>query len=476
MMTPTTDTLRPTRSPRLIDTTHEDFAATFKSFCEARADFLLGTGADVGPIVEAVRTRGDAALVEFTAKFDRRSLTPAELEVPHAVLHAAVARIPADLRASLELAIQRVRAFHEHQRETGFLATESLARGEIAPHTVRPLPHGAEFDGVPETGIQFGQVVLPLERVGIYVPGGTAAYPSSLIMAAVPAKVAGVREVVCVSPAPVPPDAPAGFVPTIPDVILATAALCGVDRFFCVGGAQAVAALAFGTESVPRVDKIVGPGNIYVAAAKRYCYGRTDIDMVAGPSEVCIVAAGDANPAWIAADLLAQAEHDAHAGTLLLTPEPGLAQAVADELDLQLARLPRAVIAGASIAHGLLVTTQTLDEAIELANTYAPEHLELAFEGAHDWLWTVRNAGTVFLGEHTPEALGDYLGGINHVLPTSGSARFFPPLGVYSFTRRMSFMQCGAKALATLGPRIVTLAESESLTAHAQAVKVRRTP
>ncbi len=436
---------------RVVRSDAEGFAAEFDAFCESRADYLLATGANVDEILAGVRARGDDALIEFTEKFEHRTLTRETIEVPREAWAAALARLSPELVAALKLAIARVEAFHKHQIEHGFSFVDEVA-GEGEPGSIR-----------------MGQRVTPMQRVGLYVPGGTAAYPSSLIMNAVPARVAGVEEIVMVSPVPRMPGETESAT-TIPDVILGAALLCGVSRVFQIGGAQAVAALAFGTETVPRVDKIVGPGNIWVAAAKRAVYGRVDIDMVAGPSEVCVVADGHAEASWVAGDLLAQAEHDALAGVLLLTPDAALAEAVRGEVARQLDGLPRRAVAEKSVARGLIVVTRDVADAIALANQYAPEHLELALVDAADWFSHVRNAGCVFLGEYTPEALGDYLAGANHVLPTSGSARFFAPLGVYDFMTRTSFVQCGRDALRVLAPSIKVLADSEGLKAHRDAV------
>ena len=395
---------------------------------------------EVRRIIEAVRRRGDRALVAFTRRFDGVSLRRAELRVPATALAAAYRSQPPSVRRDLALAARRIRAFHTRQRERSWSFRDA-------------------------TGARLGQRIEPLERVGVYIPGGRAVYPSTVLMTVVTARVAGVREVIAVSPRGKAGDHP---------LVLAACHVAGVDRLYRVGGAQAVAALAFGTETVPRVDKIVGPGNIYVATAKRLCYGHVDIDAIAGPSEVVIVADSSADPALVAADMLAQAEHDPLAAAVCLTTDRRLAVRVAAALAAQLATLPRRAIAQRALAaFGAIVVTRSLAEAVEIANRLAPEHLELAVRHPGAAAAAVRHAGAVFLGQDAPEALGDYLAGPNHVLPTGGTARFASPLGVYDFVKRTSIIAAGPRTLATLGPPIVRLARLEGLDAHGRAVERR---
>lgn len=400
--------------------------------------------ADTRDIVEQVRVGGDQALVAFTARFEQRpGLTAAELEVPRPAWDQALGRLSPELRQALERAAARIRAFHGLQR--GDLLETHLDDGR---------------------GIVAELLVRPLARVGLYVPGGTAAYPSTVLMNALPAKVAGVPEVVMVTPAK------GG---QIADPVLAAAAIAGVDRVFGIGGAQAVAALAYGTQSVPAVDKIVGPGNAWVQEAKRQVYGQVDIDTIAGPSEVLIVADESADPEVVAADLLAQAEHDVRSAALLITWVPQLADQVAEALARQVATLPRANEATAAIlGRGGVVLCKDSEEALALANQYAPEHLGLAVEQPRRALEKIDNAGAVFLGHHTPEALGDYNAGVNHVLPTSGAARFGSPLSVHDFVKRTSVLAVEAQGLLRIGDDAVRLARAEGLEAHARAIELRQ--
>jgi histidinol dehydrogenase len=395
----------------------------------------------VREILAAVQARGDAALLELTARFD--GWTPraaADLEVDPALARAALQRIPGAEREALESAAARIRAFHERQRLDSW-------RFEEADGTV------------------LGQQVTPLDRVGLYVPGGKAAYPSSVLMNALAAKVAGVADLVMVTPTP------AG---TLNDYVLAAAAIAGVDRIVRVGGAQAVGALAFGTASVAAVDKIVGPGNAYVAAAKRQVFGRVGIDMVAGPSEILVVADASANPDWVAMDLFSQAEHDEIAQAILLSPDEGLLERVAASMRRQVAALPRRAIVEASLgARGALVRVRDLAQACEIANRIAPEHLELAVADPEALLPHIRHAGAIFLGHHASEAIGDYCAGPNHVLPTSRTARFSSPLGVYDFQKRSSVIGLTAAAAARLGRTAATLARAEGLEAHARSAELR---
>jgi histidinol dehydrogenase len=408
---------------------------------ESRGDMAgRGIEARVRRIVTDVRRRGDRALLEWTRRLDGARLTAARLRVPSDDLAAAFAGLSRTARADLRLAATRIRAFHQRQRERSFALQDA-------------------------TGTRMGLRVTPLERVGVYVPGGRAAYPSTVLMTVVPARVAGVDEVVAVSPA-----GPEGH----PLVILAACHVAGIDTLYRVGGAQAVAALAYGTATIPRVDKVVGPGNIYVATAKRLCYGQIDIDAIAGPSEVLIVADGSADAGLVAADMLAQAEHDPMAASVCVTPDARLASRVIASLGEQLRSLPRRTTAARSLAaNGAVIVTRALAEAIDLANRLAPEHLELLVRDPARWAPALRHAGAIFLGEHTPEAFGDYIAGPNHVLPTGGTARWASPLGVYDFVKRTSVIQAGPRALERLGPAVMRLAELEGLEAHGRAVARR---
>ncbi len=408
----------------------------------------------VREIVDAVRAEGDAALVRLTRQFDGVDLAREGLWLEADRLEAATGRLDGATRAALEAAATRVRAFHLEQ-----LTRVGQARALPPPSA---LEGGAGLAG----GIYVDVRVAPLARVGCYVPGGTAAYPSSVLMNLVPARVAGVEELVVTMPTP------RG---ELSDAALAAMHLSGVRRVLRVGGAQAVAAMAFGTESVPRVDKIVGPGNIYVATAKRLLFGEVDIDMVAGPSEILVVADDTARPDFVAADLLSQAEHDTLASAVLLTPSRRLADAVEGEVARRLARLPRRDIAAKSLADwGAIVVTRDLEEAARLANALAPEHCELAVEDPMALAPHIRNAGALFLGHWATEALGDYCAGPSHVLPTGGTARFFSPLSVETFLKRTSLIACSREGFGRLAPTAVRLAEVEGLEAHAEAVRVRQ--
>ncbi len=414
------------------------FDETLEHLCRRGAQDAAGVEPAVREIIDAVARHGDQALRHYTERFD--GWRPGDLRVPEDELEAAWRALPEEDRRALGLAAERIRRFHERQ-----------------------VP-GSWFVEEPD-GVVLGQRVTPLEAVGIYVPGGTAAYPSSVFMNALPARVAGVERIVMVSPCPGGRANPQ---------VLAAAWIAGVREVYRVGGAQAVAALAFGTESVPRVDKIVGPGNIYVATAKRLLYGRVDIDMVAGPSEILVVSDGSGDPAWIAADLLSQAEHDPLATAALVCTDETFAACVCEEVETQLARLPRAGTARESWqTRGAVLVVDTLDEACEVANRVAPEHLELAVERPWELLGRIRHAGAIFLGLHTPEALGDYAAGPNHVLPTAGTARFYSPLGVEDFVKRSSVLAFSREALGRLAGPVVRIARLEGLEAHARAV-VRR--
>ncbi len=402
----------------------------------AQADVQL----TVQEIIEDVRRRGDSALIEYTERFDRLALTPATLEVTREEIDQALAAVSDESLAALRLAVERIAAFHAKQKEQTWLSTE-------------------------EQDVLLGQMVRPLDRVGIYVPGGKAAYPSSVLMNAVPARVAGVPEVVMVVPMPGGEANPH---------VLAAAHLAGVDRIFKLGGAQAVAALAYGTATVPRVDKITGPGNIYVATAKQLVFGQVDIDMIAGPSEILVINDGSGDPEHLAADLLSQAEHDELASSILITTDEKMAKKVVKALDRQLKELSREEIARQSLErYGAIIVAKTLDEGIAFSNRIAPEHLELAVEHPFDILPRIRHAGAIFMGHHTPEAAGDYLAGPNHTLPTGGTARFFSPLSVDDFVKKSSIVSFTRQGLERLGSDIVHIAELEGLEAHARSVSIR---
>ena len=395
--------------------------------------FEDGVDDAVAKILADVRERGDAAVADYTRRFDHRE---PPYEIDRARWDQLAAAVAAPVRTALELAAHRIRAFHERQAEPDLDLTLDGVRLELR--------------------------ITPLARAGLYVPGGTARYPSSVLMTAIPAKVAGVREVVMVTPG------------ASPEAMLA-ARLAGVDRAFEIGGAQAIGALAFGTQTVPRVDKIVGPGNAWVASAKRQVYGEVDIDSIAGPSEVLIVADASARPAWIAADLLAQAEHDREARAVLVTTSPELAAAVDAELVRQLATLPRKAIAEHAIAHhGAAVLVASIDAAIAFANTWAPEHLELQVEDAREVASRCTTAGAIFIGAWSSEAAGDYLAGANHVLPTGGAARYASPLGVHDFRKRTSLIEYGEAAAKHHADSIATLAACEGLDAHGRSALIRK--
>ena len=395
----------------------------------------------VSSIVAAVEKRGDEALFEYTATYDGNHIDTKTVEVSAAACDAAMETIDPSLREILSVAVERLERYHRRQREMSWMNDD-------------------------EPDVEIGQMISPLKRIGIYAPGGLAPYPSTVLMAAVPARIAGVQEVVLVTP---------GRNGVIHPLILSAARMSGVNRIFQIGGAQAVAALAFGTVSVPRVDKIVGPGNIYVAMAKKFVFGSVGIDMIAGPSEIVVIADETANPDCVAADLLSQAEHDAMASAILLTPSPALAGQTALSVEAQCAQLPRSMIATQSLAdYGAVIVTGTLEEAADIANDIAPEHLELMVSDPKALLGRVRNAGAVFLGHHTPEAVGDYLAGSNHILPTGGTARFASPLGVYDFVKRTSIVSFAEPALRRYGDMIAAFAAAEGLDAHARSITIRR--
>ena len=395
--------------------------------------------AAVDAIIADVRARGDDALRDYARKFDHAEL--GSLLVSKQEIEEAFAAVGEEFITTLRMAADNIRRFHEHQVHKDFVVNDT-------------------------PGVVLGQKYTPIERAGVYVPGGTAAYPSTVLMDVIPARVAGVREIVMTTPA-----GPDGKVNAN---ILAAAAVAGIDKIVKSGGAQAVAALAYGTQSVPAVDKIVGPGNIYVATAKRKVFGKVGIDMIAGPSEILVLADGGCDPAWVAADLLSQAEHDRLATPVLVTDSPDLAKAVQAELEAQIPALPRAAIARESVdANGKIVVTDTLEKAIEAVNLIAPEHLEICTADPFALLGRIQNAGSIFLGRHVPEALGDYFAGPNHTLPTSGTARFSSPLGVDDFVKKSSFIYYTPDALGAVADRIADFAEREGLHAHARSVTIR---
>ena len=416
-----------------------DYAALGKEAVLARKADAPDVSRPVAEILAAVRQEGDAAVLRYCAAFDGMPEGTA-LEVPAEEMLAACDAVDPALLKVMQEAAENIRAFHKRQLREGFVMSE-------------------------RNGVVLGQKVTPLARVGLYVPGGTASYPSTVLMDCIPAKLAGVPEVIMVTPAKGGKIAPE---------ILAAAAVAGVDRVFRAGGAQAVAALAYGTESIPRADKIVGPGNVYVAEAKRQVFGLVDIDMIAGPSEILILADGSCDARFVAADLLSQAEHDKNASAVLVTPSAALASAVQAELERQLTLLPRAEIARASIENnGKIILVPTLDAGIAIANEIAPEHLELSVDDPFALLGKVQNAGSIFLGKYCPEALGDYFAGPNHTLPTGGTARFSSPLSVDDFVKRSQFSYYTPEALAAAGKKVARFAQAEGLDAHAESVLVR---
>ena len=425
---------------KIIKADAAEFGEFFRNLRQRGSAFspeLLNTVVD---IVRDIAVRGDEALFEYTAKFDKYELNAATVEVTAAERKSALAQVRSEDLAVIKLAAERIEKYHKNQIIKGWLVND-------------------------EEGVELGQRILPLQRVGIYAPGGKAFYPSTLLMAAIPACIAGVEEIILVSPAK---DG------KLNPLIAAAAEVAGVNRIFKVGGAQAIAALAYGTKTIPRVDKIVGPGNTYVAAAKKLVFGQVDIDMIAGPSEVVVIADKTAKAAYAAADMLAHAEHDEMAAAILFTSDENMAREVSLEIDKQLKTLSRTNIMEKSLAkYGAIIVTASIDEAVELANIFAPEHLELMVENPANVLTKVRNAGSVFLGSFTPEALGDYLAGTNHILPTEGTARFSSPLGVYDFIKRMSVLSFSQKALGNLSRQTAHFAQMEGLGAHANSVLVR---
>ncbi|MFZ9615929.1 MAG: histidinol dehydrogenase [Fluviibacter sp.] len=426
---------------RRLSTQSPDFAAELKNLLALEAEQDAGIERTVVEILADIRKRGDAALLDYTRKFDRLDVHDAlHLELPQTELQSALQTLSHDQRAALETAAQRIRAFHERQRVEGWTYTEA-------------------------DGTVLGQRVTPLDRVGLYVPGGKAAYPSSVLMNAIPAKVAGVQELIMVVPTP-------GGERN--QLVLAAAAIAGVDRVFTIGGAQAVGALAYGTATVPQVDKIVGPGNAYVANAKRHVFGTVGIDMIAGPSEILIIADGTTPSDWVAMDLFSQAEHDELAQSILICPDAAYLDAVTESIDRLLPQMPRADVIRTSLKdRGALILVKDLAEACEISNRIAPEHLELSVQDPQALVPLIRHAGAIFMGAYSSESLGDYCAGPNHVLPTSGSARFSSPLGVYDFQKRSSLIHVSQAGAQTLGAIASSLAEGEGLTAHARSADFR---
>ncbi len=424
-----------------LDTTSDEFWPALEKLLAWEGVSDDKVNAIVREILAAVRERGDAAVLEYTNRFDRmNAVSMAELEIPQARLQQALENIPAMEREALELSAARVRSYHEHQKQDSWSYTEA-------------------------GGTLLGQQVTPLDRAGLYVPGGKAAYPSSVLMNAIPAKVAGVRELIMVVPTP---DG------EVNELVLAAAAVAGVDRVFAIGGAQAVAALAYGTETVPQVDKIVGPGNIFVATAKGMVFGTVGIDMIAGPSEILVVCDGKTDPDWIAMDLFSQAEHDEDAQSILVSPDATFLDKVVESIARLLPTMERSKIIITSIQErGALIKVRDMDEAVEVANFIAPEHLELSVEEPLTLAPKIRHAGAIFMGRYTAEALGDYCAGPNHVLPTSRTARFSSPLGVYDFQKRSSLIMCSADGASELGKTASALARGEGLTAHARSAEYR---
>ncbi|MFY0677649.1 MAG: histidinol dehydrogenase [Neptuniibacter sp.] len=424
-----------------LDSTQSDFAAELDRLLAWEAVSDGKVNSIVNEILDRVRSEGDAAVVEYTNRFDNTSVEQmSELEMSKERLQNALDNLPQDQRKSLEIAAERVRSYHERQKVDSWQYTET-------------------------DGTMLGQKVTPMDKVGLYVPGGKAAYPSSVLMNAMPAKVAGVEEIIMVVPTP------GG---EVNELVLAAACLAGVDRVFCIGGAQAVAALAYGTETVPQVDKIVGPGNIFVATAKRAVFGAVGIDMIAGPSEILVVCDGKTDPDWVAMDLFSQAEHDEDAQPILVTPDAEFIEAVEQSIAKLLPTMEREEIIEVSLRlRAALIKVQDMDEAIEVSNRIAPEHLELSVEDPEALLPSIRHAGAIFMGRYTAEALGDYCAGPNHVLPTSGTARFSSPLGVYDFQKRSSLIMFSEDGASEMGKVASVLARGESLTAHARSAEYR---
>ncbi|MEX4007006.1 histidinol dehydrogenase [Neoaquamicrobium sediminum] len=429
--------------PLRLDRSATGFEADFAAFLATKREVSEDVDTVVRDIIARVREEGDAALIDYTRRFDRLDLSKTGIAVSEAEVDAAMAEVDADTLAALRFAHERITAHHARQ-----------------------MPQDDRY--VDPVGVELGSRWTAVEAVGLYVPGGTASYPSSVLMNAVPARVAGVERIVMTVPSP---DG------QLNPLVLAAARLAGVSEIYRVGGAQAVAALAYGTETIAPVAKIVGPGNAYVAAAKRRVFGTVGIDMIAGPSEVLVIADGNNDPSWLAADLLAQAEHDAAAQSILITDDAGLADAVEAEVERQLARLPRGEMAAASWRDfGAIIIVADLADAVPLANRIAAEHLELAMDDAENYVEKIRNAGAVFLGRHTPEVIGDYVGGSNHVLPTARSARFSSGLSVLDFVKRTSLLKLGPEQLRLLAPAAIALARAENLDGHAASVAIRLNP
>ncbi|ASG23326.1 histidinol dehydrogenase [Nitrospirillum viridazoti] len=426
--------------PRELRTTDAGFEADFDRLLHAKRESQSDVADAVAEVLRDVRLHGDEALIKYTSRWDQLDLTPDRLRIAECEIEAAVAACDPEVIEALKVAVGRIEAFHRRQ----------------TPDT---------YDYVDEAGVRLGARWTPLSAVGLYVPGGLASYPSSVLMNAIPAKVAGVKRLAMVVPTPEGALSP---------LVLAAARIAGVDEIYRVGGAQAVAALAYGTATIRPVDKIVGPGNAYVAAAKRQVFGTVGIDMIAGPSEILVVADGANDPSWIAADLLSQAEHDSSAQSILISDDAAFIQAVRAAVDTHLKTLPRAVIAGASWRNnGAIVLVRDLDEAAALVDRLAPEHLELAVADPDALAAKVNHAGAIFLGRYTPEAIGDYIAGPNHVLPTARSARFSSGLNVLDFMKRTTLVGCDAASLGRLGPQAAILADAEGLGAHALSVRVR---
>lgn len=426
--------------PLRLDSAQADFEQRFSELLAGKRESSKDVNDAVAAIIADVRARGDAAVVELTNKFDKANVSEATLAFTAEEIATAAAKVPTNVRAALQTAHDRIKAHHEKQKPTDHVYTDAL-------------------------GVTLGTRWTPVDAVGIYVPGGLASYPSSVLMNAVPAKVAGVERIAMVVPTPNGEINPA---------ILAAAEIAGVSEIYRIGGAQAVAALAYGTATIPRVDKVVGPGNAYVATAKRQVFGQVGIDMIAGPSEVLVIADSSANPAWVAADLIAQAEHGAGAQSILVTTDAKLADAVEAEVDRQLSLLPKQSIAREGWDEfGAIILVASLDEASALANRIASEHVELAIDDPQSLLPAIRHAGAIFLGHHTPEAIGDYVGGSNHVLPTARSARFASGLGVLDFVKRTSLLGCTPSSLSALADAAVTIANVEDLDGHGRSISIR---
>jgi len=426
---------------RFLDASSADFKESLEQLLSWDADDDLSILGTVDNIINNIKARGDEALFSFTQEFDHWDISTENCLVDKDALHSAWLSLPSEQAEALQLAAARIRAYAEHQK--------------LVP-----------WSFIDELGNTLGQKITPLSSVGVYVPGGKAAYPSSVLMNIIPAKVAGVSQITMVSPTPNGEDNP---------MVLAAAWIAGADKVFRVGGAQAIAALAYGTETIEPVDKIVGPGNIFVATAKKKVFGKVGIDMVAGPSEILIICDGETNPDWIAMDLFSQAEHDENAQSILISPDQLFLDKVETSINKLIDSMERKAVIRASLQkRGAFIKVDTLDQAIDIANIIAPEHLELSVADAQRWVSKVEHAGAVFMGRYTPEALGDYCAGPNHVLPTSGTARFSSPLGVYDFQKRSSIIDCTKEGASTLAGTASVLAEGEALTAHAQSANYRK--